>query len=80
MKLYVTMKDPDTLIDALNDAERDLTAELMSSLNLTREEAKAVAEKRVESMREFAAEWFKWGEYITVELDDKEKTIKVVKE
>lgn len=79
MKLLVTMKDPDTLSDALTEAENDLIVELMADMNLTKEEATAVAEKRIGKMREFATEWFKWGEYITVELNDKEKTAKVVK-
>lgn len=80
MKIFVTMKDPDVLVDAIDEGERALAKELMKDSDLTVEEAEIVAEFRAKKMAEFAAKYFKWGEYLTVELDDTLGTIKVVEE
>lgn len=79
MKIYVTMKDPDTLSEAIMDGFDVLVRELMADAGLTKEEAEIVAEHRSEKMRQFAGKFFKWGEYLTVELDDTLETAKVVK-
>lgn len=79
MIVYVTMKDPDVLEDGLYSAWEAEVKTLMTDLNLTREEAKAVADKRLEKAREFAQEYFKWSEYLTVKIDTDLGIIRVVK-
>lgn len=74
MKFQVTMKDPDTLFDAIQDAVAE-TLETMPE-----DEAEAVREIRENKAHEVASEWFKYGEYLTVEIDTEEKTIRVVPE
>lgn len=59
MIFQVTMKTPDALQYAIEDATDDL--ELRSK------------------MEDFASEWMKHGEYITVEFDTDKKTCVVVK-
>ena len=77
MKLRVTMKDPDTLIDAVDDAYRELVKEFIEK-GLSERAANAAADAETEEMREFASRFFKYGEYLTVELDHKAGTINVV--
>lgn len=74
MKFQVTMKDPDTLFDAIQDAVAE-TLETMPE-----DEAEAVREIRENKAHEVASKWFKYGEYLTVEIDTEEKTIMVVPE
>lgn len=79
MKLQVTMKDPDTLIDALNDKKHDLAKMLMAEKGLTKAGAEAEAEALMERMEEFVSAFFEWGEYLTVVFDDEAKTATVMR-
>jgi len=75
MKFRVTMKDPDTLHDAIRDAiERQLTAEGLTDP----EERELVMEKRQARIRKQCAKWFDYGEYLTVEIDTDASTCEVV--
>ena len=80
MKIFVTMKDPDVLVDAIDEGERALAKELMKDSDLTVEEAEIVAEFRAKKMAEFAAKYFKWGEYLTVELDNTQTQLNLERE
>lgn len=71
MIFRVTMKDPDTLYDAIDE---QLDEELPSD----NEEAEAVREIRRSRYAEIASKWFEYGEYLTVEIDTDNKTIHVV--
>ena len=73
MKFKVTMKDPDTLHDAIADAVKEL-----SITELSDDEMEAVRETRKESIGNICAEWFSYGEYLTVEIDTDAKTCIVV--
>lgn len=76
MKFKVTMKDPDTLYDAVNDAVKAQIEEI----GITDEdEIEALLEKRAEKVREICAEWFEYGEYLTIEIDTEAKTATVCK-
>jgi len=75
MKFKVTMKDPDTLYDAINDAVDDLKIE-----GLSNEELEAIKEPRKEAIRELCSQWFEYGEYLTVEIDTEAKTCTVLKQ
>lgn len=66
MKIKVTMKDPDTLHDAVADAVRDEVAGLAG---LSEDEREAVAETRQTALMEAAGKWFRYSEYLTVEID-----------
>jgi hypothetical protein len=68
MKFRITMKDPDALRIALGGAaKKSVGAALGASLDECEEE-----------LREFVKRWFKYGEYLTVEIDTDAKTILVV--
>lgn len=74
MKIKVTMKDPDTLQDAIEEAvKKDL-----SDLGLDQDELESVMEKRCEKVTTLACKWFEYGEYLTVEIDTDAKTCVVV--
>lgn len=66
MKFRVTMKDPDCLNDAIADAVRE---SLAADERLDADEMDAVGEVRREKVGESCKRWFKWGEYLTVEVD-----------
>lgn len=66
MKLRVTMKSPDALSDAIHDATRHLT---------DRDEREA----QYEDAYEAASPWFKYGEYLTVEIDTETGSAHIVR-
>ena len=81
MKLQITFKDPDALyncikqqvVDNLPDADREEYDKMNS-----REQNMFIMD-RVEEAQEAAREWFRWGEYVTLEIDTVERTCVVVK-
>jgi hypothetical protein len=74
MIFRVTMHDPDTLHDAIQDAVADLPLG-----NLDNAEAELVRDKRAEKVGELCSrKWFEYGEYLTVEIDTEAKTCVVV--
>lgn len=74
MKFRVTMKDPDTLHDAIHDA---VVAEIENT-GLPAEEQAALREPRCDAACEVAGRWFEYGEYLTVEIDTDAGTCVVV--
>lgn len=75
MKFRVTMKDPDTLHDSVRDAVHDDVVKL----GLPTEEADAIEEIRRAAISDLCAtKWFRYGEYLTVEIDTESKTCVVV--
>lgn len=73
MKFTVQMKDPDTLIDAIDEAVK---AEL-SAMNLPADEQELLLDSRREKVNEVCSEWFRYGEYLCVEIDTDAKTCTV---
>lgn len=67
------MKDPDTLHDAIADAVHADTESISDE-----EERTAVKEVRSDKVRAVCRQWFKWGEYLTVEIDTDAGTCTVV--
>lgn len=65
MKFKVTMKDPDTLHDAIDDAVRAQ----VKAMALSDKEAERVIELRRDTVGEVCSRWFEYGEYLTVEID-----------
>jgi hypothetical protein len=77
MKIRVTMKDPDTLFDAIDDVLID-QKKMYMDMGLSEEAAEAAAGVDSEKMTKFASKFFEYGEYLTVELDDEAGTITVL--
>lgn len=75
MKIRVTMKDPDALYECINDAVREVFEARMELDDDERDQLRDLHEKRA---RDVAAQWFKYGEYLTVEIDTDAKTCVVV--
>lgn len=78
MKMRVTFKDPDTLIDTLDDTKRELMKTLRSEMGLSERGAEVEAEERMAKMEQLASKFFEWHEYVTIELDDETMTARVV--
>lgn len=76
MKFKVTMKDPDTLHDAVNEAVK---AQIQEIGITDEDEIEALTEKRAEKVNEMCGQWFEYGEYLTVEIDTEAKTATVCK-
>jgi hypothetical protein len=74
MKFRVSMKDPDCLYEPINEAV--MTA--LAKLELSQDEIDVVADKRAAKVREDCSKWFKWGEYLTVEIDTEAGTCTVI--
>lgn len=75
MKFQVQMKDPDTLHDAIQEA---VEAQIKEIGITDEDEIEALSEKRREKVGEICDAWFRYGEYLTVEIDTDTKTCVVV--
>lgn len=74
MKFRVSFKNPDALQESIEEAvNRTLT-----SSDLAEDEQEVVKEKRMENVGQLCEKWFKYGEYLLVEIDTVEETIRVV--
>lgn len=76
MKIRVTLKDPDALQDAINEA---VDEEIKKLDDILREDSEDISEVFEEKAKNVAREWFKYGEYLTVEIDTSAKTCTVCK-
>lgn len=75
MKFRVTMKDPDTLGDAINEACKE---EVSRIPGLDDEERDVVIEERRGKVAALCGQWFEYGEYLCVEVDTEAGTCVVV--
>ena len=75
MKFKITLKDPDGYYDGLQDAVKQSLAET----NLPEDEQDMLRDSRMEKLGELLDKWFEYGEYLTVEVDTEEESIKIVK-
>lgn len=66
MKIKVTMKDPDVLHDAIRRSVRN---ELEKIEGLDEDERESMEDARIEKAADKCSRWFRWGEYLTVEVD-----------
>jgi hypothetical protein len=74
MKIRVQMKDPDTLADAVHEA-----VVMRPVPGLSEREFSIVAEGRQEEITdECVKRWFRYGEYLLVEIDTDDWTITVL--
>lgn len=74
MKIQITMKNPDCVYDAVQQAAKDSADEVTG---LTTGERAELVESRREEIAESIQKWVKDGEYITVELDTVLQTARV---
>ena len=73
MKIEISFKDPDALLDCINDALDDLVIE-----GLTDYEREKVKEVRQREIQDLCQKWFEYGEYLRVEVDTEKETCKVI--
>jgi hypothetical protein len=77
MRFTVTLKDPDCFDESVRrELERDLK-ERYPDLDV--EEREALFERRYEKLQDFAGQWLKYGEYISIEFDTEAGTATVAK-
>lgn len=74
MKIKVTMKDPDTMNDAVQNA---VTAGV-KAMGLPEDETESLIELRTEKELAKMAKWFEYGEYMAVEFDTEAMTATVL--
>ena len=76
MKFKVTMKDPDTLYDAIGEAVEQAVSDTIGVGD--QDEREALIKVRVDKVKIICNKWFEYGEYLTVEIDTDAKTCTVV--
>lgn len=75
MKFLVTMKTPDSLEDCISEAVNDASLDWD---NVEKEFLEDEIYNQTEEFKELCKKWFKYGEYITVEIDTEAKSCVVV--
>jgi hypothetical protein len=76
MKFKVTMKDPDTLYDAIGEAVEQAVSDTIGVDD--NDEREALIKVRVDKVQKICGKWFEYGEYLTVEIDTDAETCTVV--
>ena len=76
MKFKVTMKDPDTLYDAIGEAVEQAVSDTIGVGD--QDEREALIKVRVDKVKIICNKWFEYGEYLTVEIDTDAETCTVV--
>lgn len=79
MKLRVTMKDPDAILDAKADLRHELVNQLVNDLNISRTAAEVEVSERFSKLDHLVSQYFEWGEYVTIELDTDAGTATLVR-
>lgn len=75
MKIRVTLKDPDTMHDAVDDA----VGKMPPPDGVESEEWDRIRESRAEKVKEaISAKWMEYSEYLTVEFDTDAGTATVI--
>lgn len=72
--IKVTLKDPDTLYDAIQDF---VDQELKES-GLPEDEQDLLKEARVEKYNDACSIYFQYGEYVTIEIDTETSKARVI--
>jgi hypothetical protein len=76
MMFRIHLKDPDGVYDSLKDAVDESFAQLAEALD--EDELEAAKEARREKFRAAMAKFFKYSEYLSVELDTEAGTCVVI--
>jgi len=75
MKIKVTMKDPDGVYDSVKDTIKESVDSLEG---LSDDEKEELVDTRFEDEMEKLKKFFKYGEYLTVEVDTDTQEARVV--
>lgn len=74
MKITITMKDPDVMFVAVQDAVKSE----VEAMNLPSDESDVLIDLRAEKEREKLSRWFRYSEYLSVEFDTETMTATVL--
>lgn len=69
------MKDPDGAYECIKEAAEQQVALIEGIDN---DEKENLLESKHEKLQKIASKWFKYGEYLTVEIDTEAQTITVI--
>lgn len=75
MKFRTSFKCPDALYESINEA---VTREV-AALGLPEDEAEQLVETRSEKVQSACGHWFKYGEYVDLEVDTDADTVTVLR-
>ena len=78
MKMRLTFKDPDVLIDELESQKFEMKKTLIKDLIISEEAAEVEVDFRMKKMEQLVDKYMEYSEYITVEFDDEAGTARVV--
>jgi len=80
MKFKITLKDPDALYDAIRESvDEDINSDEIFGGGMVPPAAiEIIKDEKIKEAEKACQEWFKWGEYITVEVDTEKKTCTVL--
>lgn len=73
MKVKITFKDPDALLDCIQESVDEIFID-----DILEEELENIRELRKKKISEICGKWFEYGEYLKVEVDTEEQTCKVL--
>jgi hypothetical protein len=77
MKVQITFKDPDVVLEGIEDAVRKSLGADRSAWSLL--EYKAIFDARLREVHEKVGKWLRYGEYVDVEVDTDADTCVVIK-
>lgn len=75
MRFKITMKDPDGFFACIEDAAKEMADQVTC---VDEEDREAVADQKQGELRELCQKWFRYNEYLTVEIDTDAGSISVV--
>jgi hypothetical protein len=89
VKFRITLKDPDGFNDSLNDAVRRQFDRIKDRFEDEKELEEFFGQKtsdmysdylerEIEKLSQICRQWFKWGEYLTVEVDTLARTCTIM--
>lgn len=78
MKMRLTFKDPDVLIDELESQKFEMKKKLVQDLQISEDAAEVEVDFRMKKMERLIDAYMEYSEYITVEFDDEADTARVV--
>lgn len=74
MKFHVTMKDP----DGVYDSKQQAVEASLEDMDISEQEKEALMEMRMAEVDAGLSKWFRYGEYVTIEVDTDAGTAVVV--
>lgn len=78
MKIVIMFKDPGAVYDSIEYTKCELVRSLQEELGISNDAAEVEAEERFKKMNALIRRYFKYGEYVSIELDDETGTVTVL--